>query len=201
MQTKNFDICKKNIILLPLLIFISGCWKYSLSNFNQPPPYYYETWEKKEKTTFDIKKNLLECGFLSVYHDNDHDYKDIGLYDTDSIMNYYFMVSLCMEKLGYKEIKTGAGSTRISESCLDTENFPARKYYPACQPGFVAPEPTEDRRINGYYCNNAKRRYERCNDNTQDWTCGTNWFPLECYSDAQYEQYLKTKNPAYILNK
>ncbi|GEM_PF-977166 len=189
----------EKVIFLMLSLLITGCWKYSIGNIDQPPPYMYQTWKKAGKTELDVKKDMLECGYISVDYDNNYMYEKIGIYSRDERMNYYFMVSLCMEKLGYTRVRTFKET--IAESCSQTKNYPERKNYLACQPGVKVPEPTEERRIKGPYCLMEKKEYNRCKIDTQDWSCGSNTFPLACYSNAEYEQYLKTNVSPYPANE
>lgn len=187
------------VFAIGFCVFISGCWKYSIGNIDQPPPRIYQTWEKRGKSELDIKKDLLECGFPDVAYSNKLMYEQLGVYGDDAEMNHYFITSFCMEKLGYKKIRSR--TKKVAEYCSNTKNFPERINYPACQPGVQVPEPTEERRIKGPYCVMEKEEYNRCKIDTQDWSCGSNTFPLECYSNAEYEQYLKTNVSPYPANE
>lgn len=187
------------LLLISVSVLMCGCWKYSIGNIDQPPPRLYETWRKQGKNELDIKKDLLECGFPDVAYSNKLMYERIGVYGEDAEMNHYYITSLCMENLGYKKIRSRTKS--VAESCSNTTNFPERKNYPACQPGVNVPEPTEERRIKGHYCLMKRQEYNRCKIDTKNWSCGSNTFPLACYTNVEYEQYQKSNISPYPSNR
>lgn len=184
----------EKLFLLCIFMLLSGCWLPTNNDYSLPT-HQYEIWKKDGKSTLQVKVDMLECGFTTVDLEDNDIYRKIGISNHDDVMNYYYTVSFCMENLGYRNVKRRAKN--IAEVCSIMEKSSRPKKYAVCQPGFMAPAPTEKRRLSGYYCAMNKETYNTCLSRPSSW-CDGLAFPLECYSNSQYKTYLETNIPAYM---
>jgi hypothetical protein len=118
-------------IILFLLIFVislSGCFGWKPF---QPAPPEYRTWKKQGRSELDVKKSILECGYLNVL-----DGGEMGL-------NGFVLAYRCMINQGYTYYDR--------DFCYGFHNPP-----PACSPNAVIPEPSVERRLNSRYCKSER---------------------------------------------
>jgi hypothetical protein len=134
-----------NRVLMIILLTLSGCSNFSISNINQPTPSAWEAWFRKGTTYLEIKKAMLECG-APHSEVSRFIYESAGINGIDEQMNHIFLVGACMEKAGF--VNRGRS---FEQACTDS-NFPERRSYPACRPGAAIPQRSVERRLNSWLC-------------------------------------------------
>lgn len=160
-------------------LLLSGCWNYSISNIDKPPKYEYESWYKKDTSDLQVKKDLLECGEVDVFNVGYNAYNKIGIFDEDEKSNYHFLVSLCMENVGYKY--KGRKEFTVEELCKSK----TRVNYPACKENVVVQKPSKEKRLTSHYCKIKKESFNECKDNKTS-NCGEmSYIPWECFTEEE----------------
>jgi hypothetical protein len=126
----------KHILLISwlfLIIISSGC--KVLINPDRRVPDEYEMWSKTGASQLQIKKIILECGFVSIY--------DLGI--TNMSLNNIILSHLCVKNRGYVYVGR--------DPCFGFNN---NKKPPACLLDAVIPEPSVERRLNSRYCKSER---------------------------------------------
>lgn len=162
---------------------LTGCFGYSISNIDKPNPFTYETWQQKGKSITDIKISLLECGEPSVFEINYDSYEKVGIYGRDETINYGYLVSRCMENIGYRQKRRTWFYNEKTCDSLDA------KKYPACQAGAEIPKPNKEKRLTSHYCKVAKNEYQKCKNNADYYKCNEkSYIPWECFTEEEYKE-------------
>ena len=145
----------RSALISLVLIFLFGCSTYMEQVVYKPAPATYQEWSKYGASTSDIKKSLLECdkpapdASFEIYEKA----LNISRYDELAYMNKLQIEHICLERAGYKY--NGAYDTKKICSLDKYKNLPA------CQPNAIISPPSEERRLNSWYCK-VKTDYDYC---------------------------------------
>ncbi|WP_412057405.1 hypothetical protein [Bartonella sp. DGB2] len=128
----------KSLTLGLLSISLSACF------LPADAPYDYAIWIKPRTSPVQIKKSMLECGYLEPWGINEPSAK--------MKINDEVMARRCMEQAGYTQIST---PIVFSDVCLRND----KPHPPACAPDAIIPKPSVEKRLKSTYCRTQYRRF------------------------------------------
>lgn len=154
-------------------VFVVHAEVHNKSDINQQ-------WSKNGKSILDVNKDVLRCGFLTLGKPFQYYDEVAKVHGISYAMNMYYLSSLCMENIGYKNTMEGFGT--VAESC-NRIGYPERNEIYACSDSTEVPIPSDVTRVNSQYCVVEMKKHYLCKDKADNQYCQNSTMPSECLPD------------------